>query len=77
VLSSETGAGKPRSRPVEKEDWGGDRRSGRDAKKRKSEDVLDKESDAESLDIVEKMKRKSERRLRRMREIEQDKLMFA
>merc|ERR1719397_1799390 len=77
VLSSETGAGKPRSRPVEKEDWGGERRGGRDAKKRKSEDAPDKESDAESLDIVEKMKRKSERRLRRMREIEQDKLMFA
>lgn len=31
----------------------------------------------ENLDIMEKMKRKNEKRLRRMREIEQDKLMFA
>jgi len=34
-------------------------------------------TDEESLDILEKMKRKNEKRLRRMREIEQDKLMFA
>merc|ERR1719318_1236791 len=34
-------------------------------------------TDEDSLDILEKMKRKNEKRLRRMREIEQDKLMFA
>eukprot|EP00092_Neocalanus_flemingeri_P025905 GFUD01028072.1.p1 GENE.GFUD01028072.1~~GFUD01028072.1.p1 ORF type:complete len:945 (-),score=288.83 GFUD01028072.1:723-3557(-) len=34
-------------------------------------------TDEESLDILEKMKRKNEKRLKRMREIEQDKLMFA
>jgi len=34
-------------------------------------------TDEESLDILEKMKRKNDKRLRRMREIEQDKLMFA
>jgi len=34
-------------------------------------------TDEESLDILEKMKRKNDKRLRRMKEIEQDKLMFA
>lgn len=34
-------------------------------------------TDEESLDLLQKMKRKNEKRLRRMREIERDKLLFA
>ena len=33
--------------------------------------------DGESADLLERMRRKNEKRLKRMREIEQDKLMFA
>ena len=33
--------------------------------------------DGESKDLLERMRRKNEKRLKRMREIEQDKLMFA
>lgn len=32
--------------------------------------------DEESLDVLEKMRRKNEKRLKRMKEIEKDKLMF-
>ena len=33
--------------------------------------------DEESLDVLEKMRRKNEKRLKRMKEIEKDKLMFS
>jgi len=60
----------------------GERSLGKGGRRESDEMLFDLEkfqgsTDEESLDILEKMKRKNEKRLKRMREIEQDKLMFA
>lgn len=60
----------------------GDRSVGKGGRRHSDEMLFDLEkfqgsTDEESLDILEKMKRKNDKRLRRMKEIEQDKLMFA
>ena len=39
--------------------------------------TLQGDLDEESADLLEKMRRKNEKRLKRMREIEKDKLMFS
>lgn len=77
-------SGKIKSRLGKKVGPSGDRARtiGKDARRNSEELLLNLEkfqgsTDEENLDILEKMKRKNEKRLRRMREIEQDKLMFA
>jgi len=54
-----------------------DQREGTRSSKEHFNEFVKESKGEESLDILEKMKRKNQKTLRRMKEIEQDKLMFA